>query len=189
MKKQFIIAVSLLLAVLTTASCGNSKLSKEEAKRKIDEKINQIKSPRFYFHRYIDPNSDDIAKYTRMKDAGYIDLVPTSYDVVIYHPTGRYYLEVKLLDKCKPLLKEKYAPDFINSSFYCISGTYSAEIISIAEPAPDADGNIACNVEYKYPIVYNSLYAAYENVASAENNPPHETMKFIKTQEGWKIKE
>ena len=178
MKKVFsIFAIAALSAIFL--SCGGKDLSKEEAKKQIDAYLN--KQPPTFNIRCEDyaSRTEYIIQLERTKKAGYLDY---TFDVA----RDVNWVHVKLNDKVNPFILYKEHPQYYDGVAYynvvCKAGLYECEIVSIAEPAPDASGSIVCNVEYKRTLVPNELYRVFGWVDVRNGS-----VRFIKMQDGWKL--
>ena len=183
------------VSIFFLSSCGNGKLTKEEAKKQIDAQANKNRKPQtfaipvLYWTEHGDENN--IRALNEIKNAGYVDYTP--YNEANY-PGQRleHYLKVRLLDKARPFFVGNTLYDGTHDYFEFNAGEYAEEVMSIAEPAPDKNGNIVCNVECHCTFDLNDLYKTFSKI---KNNycyvAPYdgtETEKFIKTQDGWKLK-
>ena len=199
MRKQFTFIVSIIILPILILSCGSGKLSKEEAKKQIDERIvERLKvgtdQPVIHFDREfwvndLDPNNKaERNGLEAVKQKGYIDLTQVDRMEPGYggNLEKRRYLIMKVLEKGKPFfMGQEYK--YYNFK----TGTFISEIVSIAEPAPNAGGSIACNVECLYKFIPNEMYSTYIKGANFNNALIPDKKgeeQFIKTQDGWKLK-
>lgn len=109
--------------------------------------------------------------------------------------TKRYYAEVKILDKGQPFfLREQKDSDVINGKrvdTYFKAGKLAAKIISVSDPATDANGNTSCTVIYKSLFVPNDMYKTFCLKGTRKRSIANEgmdTVQFTKARDAWTLK-
>jgi len=166
----------LVLTLLATSLAFNATgkdLSKEDARKQIDQTTYDQLYSSFYLHKIVEGNNvpDNIKA---LKKAGFIDLVASGKD-----SPGN--LEIKVLKKGQPfLIKEE------NDELHFRVGSVQVEIISISKSEERGIPGGVSFVEYKQTVIQNAFFKAWNPHCLKEGTFKYRTT-FINSQGGWKI--
>jgi len=192
----------ILLACMASAplcSCSGSTLSKGEAKKQLDMRLQQ-EAPTFKFQTLF--KNDDVTRRwgENGKNAGFFTYETASLGNQQMGQEVIQIVRLTLLDKVRPFIvsqtDKQYSWYGVLNPFSDIearAGTLTAEIVSMTVPANDQQGRIVCTVQYKIKYAPNELSRVFEqNIQSfrapgawgvTENDILSAT--FVKMQDGW----
>lgn len=206
--RRYMLALGILLVC---TSCSSNKLSESDAKQLIEQSFAAEEPPTFKLPSCTCCNElpkEDVEKLNRLRTAGYIvyntvewqekGLVTQHYGG---HCTSAILEETKLFnntDIVQDRIRLSSEDGFpIENGIVCLkfragTVTSTAEIVSMTEPAANAEGKIVCVVTYKkYKKLSRNAVAELcdwqPTGSDYSDNPKTRQAEFVKMQDGWRI--